>query len=199
MPAQAADTVLRCKLCAHEKRTEIDALLELRSKRQKNTKEVLAELEELGVENPTLDNIKGHLGQRGNKAHTVFITEEQQESTQEVREAALEGLKQRIASGEPVNADHVLDTLVHIGMTDLEARLRDGASSGITIDHILKAIGEKTKRKTNEAQDELLKGLGAAAGAMAKKLMPADEQPAIEGEAEEAEFEALPSAEDSDA
>jgi len=195
--ARVADTNLRCKLCAHPKRAEIDALLELRSKREMNLGQVLEKLTELGVKNPNVDNIKGHLGQKGNKPHTTFVADEEKAKDDAVdealKEAALE-IFERVMGADwrerTPTPDQVLEIQRALYLHKLELELREGKLPDITHDQVLKNIGEGTKRKHNEAQAELLKGLGSAAGAFASRLL---EPAVIDGEAiEEAEVRELP-------
>lgn len=195
MAVLAKHTELRCKLCASEHRAQIDALLERRSKRERdeegnaiNLDYVLVELARLGVENPNADNVKNHW-----KKHCEYVSEAEVAEQQE----AVEGMVEKMNSGELefADADAALDWIITQGVTEAEAKLRLGGKVGITIDQVLKAIDSKTRRKQNEAQGELLRGLGGALGAWAGKTLDAGAQPraidagVVEGEvvAEEVE------------
>lgn len=202
MAARVADTNLRCKLCAHPKRAEIDALLERRSRREMNLEQVLERLVEFGVKNPNIDNIKGHLGQKGNKAHTVFVDDAEKAKDDAVDEALREqalAIFERVMGADwrerTPTPDQVLEIQRALYLHKLELELREGKLPDVTHDQVLKNIGEGTKRKHNEAQEELLKGLGSAAGAFATRMLgPAPE--VIEHEPiEEAEVKELPSGE----
>jgi hypothetical protein len=61
-----------------------------------------------------------------------------------------------VKAGERVNADDALDFVIALGVTELEARLQREGRSGVTVDQLVKAIGEKTRRKSSDAQRELL-------------------------------------------
>lgn len=175
----------RCKLCSHSEREFIDKLLLRRSEREKdekghaiNLEYVLDVFREIGVVNPTEDNIKGHL-----KNHTRFelerVVEEQEKARGEV--AKRKG---------PVSIDDFLDRIIQLGESDLEVRLEQTGKSGVTVDHALKAAQIKSQRRQDEATKQLLGGLGAAIGAavVGKALENAKPQPELaDVEIEEAE------------
>lgn len=203
MAARAKTTQAKCKLCSHPRRREIDAILEERSKRRINTEETLAKLSALGVENPNLDNIKSHLGQKGNEAHTIFISEEEGEAEETVknalRDAAL-AIFQRILGDNwresTPTPEQVLEVQRSLYLHELELRIAAGLPVDITHDQALKSIGEGTKRKQNEAVDELMGGLGAALGAWATgQIEGAGAVPEVidQEPIEEAEVKELPS------
>jgi hypothetical protein len=177
MAVIAKHTELRCKLCASDQRERIDALLERRSKRERdeegnaiNLDYVLVELARLGIENPNADNVKNHW-----KKHCEVISEQEKTEMAE----SVEGLVEKLNDGtiEFADADAALDWIITQGVTEAQTKLQLGGKVGITIDQILKAIDSKTRRKSNEAQDELLRGLGGALGAWAGKALEGGAQP----------------------
>lgn len=166
--AVPSKTELRCKLCAHSHRTQIDDLLLKRSTRQLdehtgqaiNEVYVLAALAGFGVQNPTPDNIKNHW-----RKHVTVIGADVVEKQEEAREVAL-------LDDSPVNVDSVLDRIVKLGQSDLEVLLQATGKSGITVDQTLKALTLKSQRKQDEAARKLIGGIaGAIGGALAKKML----------------------------
>jgi hypothetical protein len=179
----------RCKICASPHADAIDALLLKRSKREKdaegktvNLDYVLAAMTEYGIENPTLDNVKGHW-----KNHRQVVSEEEvAEQTERLNEAI-----QQLESGEFEfeDVDEGLRFFFSVGMKDLKRKVAAGELSGITHDHLLKAAGEITKRRQNDAQQELLRALGGGIQQVfTKALGGGEQQPQIEqGEVIDAE------------
>ena len=191
-------TELKCKLCKHPRRADIDALLEKRSRGEKdaegnrvNADYVIARLREFGVQNPSIDNIRAHLGQRGNNAHTGFVTEAEEEAAK----AEADELLQKLAAGEIEHVDP--DEIIRFQLTRYYLRevqkAANGDPSDLTHDQARALIGEATKRKQNDAQNALLGALAggigkAVAGMLVKSSGPAELEPAtIEGEAVEVE------------
>lgn len=179
MRVVAKKTELKCKLCSHADRGWIDDLLLKRSQRGKdadgvsvNLPYVLEKLAELGVANPTEDNVKGHW-----KNHCEVISEEVA-AEQETRRKEIV----KRADGEPVDVDAVLDKIITLGESDLDTRVELTGSSGVTVDQMLKAAQVKSQRRTDEATRQLL-GVSAAAiaGAFSGPALP---PPAPELEAE---------------
>ena len=176
----------RCKICSSPHRAEIEDLLCIRSdratawvegKEQKVTAELLEEMapRKWGI---TLNrvNMKRHLANHFRKGSPADMAGIKFEGGGEVA--------RQMNAGELVHvaADEALDEVIDIGM----ALIREKPEK-VTVDHLLKAIGEKTKRKSDESRDKLLEGLGAAiaasAGAtkaVAEKLPDPSPPPAIE-------------------
>lgn len=169
--AVAAKTELKCKLCRHANRREIDDLLLKRSRREKdeggrliNLEYVLAALRGLGVQNPTEDNIKNHW-----RKHVQVVSAEVVEKQEENRRSA-------VADDSPVDVDAVLDRIVKAGMSDLETLMAETEKSGVTVDQVLKATQIKTQRKQDEAAKKLIGGLaGAIGGAIAGRMLAPQE------------------------
>jgi hypothetical protein len=176
----------RCKICASPDRIEIDRLLELRSVGEKidgvrvTGDYVLARMGELGLRNPTLDNLKAHW-----KNHCEVVSDELVGQLEGAVTAALEALDQ----GATVDPDAALDRIVAAGMAEIEQKIRNGQKVGISVDHILKAIDSKTRRGHTEAQSELLRSLGGGIESVFKKALGGGEQKQLPEVVEDAEFE----------
>lgn len=175
----------RCKICASPDRSEIDSLLELRSKGGKlddvrvNGDYVLKRMGELGIRNPTVDNIKLHW-----KNHCEMVDDALGEQLDGAAERALAALE----AGETVNPDAVLQRVLALGAAELEEKARNGQKTGIGIDHILKAVDSMTRRSTSQSQNELLRELGGGISLVFKKAIgQAPEQ--LPEAVEDAEFE----------
>jgi len=150
-------TELRCKICKSDFRTEIDTLLEQRSNRESdadgnrvNLQYVQEKMTYFGVENPTLDNINAHW-----KKHCEVGSAEAVVSAQSAQLDALETL---LAGGEHANLDEALRTIVTLGVAGFREKVAKGMNP-ITVDHVLKAAAELTRRSHNEAQHDLLTSL----------------------------------------
>jgi hypothetical protein len=188
VPVLAKKTELRCKLCRHERRAEIDALLELRSLRRKDEAGVLvtlavvlAQLAEWGVENPTEDNVKGHW-----KNHCEQVSEQQVADDTAQREDIIA----KLLAGEldHVNVDEYLRLIVSVNHYELVERVKKGEKTGVTIDHSLKAIDGLTKRRHSDATADLFRAIGGAVaqavggGKVQGELTAADEDVIEDGE-----------------
>jgi hypothetical protein len=184
MPVLAVKTQATCKICKSPARADIDKLLEARSNREKdaagnliNGEYVLRAMKDFGIVNPTNDNMKIHWSK-----HCQVVSEA-------VIEQATAAVADKIAAlqeGAPhVDVDDNLRWLVSVGRAEIEARILEGRPSGVTVDHILKATAEMTRRHHNEATRDLLSlmGQGIAAaldrGPEKKELESGD---VIEGE-----------------
>lgn len=158
-------------------RADIDALLEARSKREKdgdgrtvNISYVQEKLTEWGVNNPTVENVKIHW-----QKHCEVVTEAVIEASQAAAAKKIEELRE---GGTHVDIDGNLRWMVTVGRAEMEERIAAGGSSGITPDHVLKATAELTKRQHNEAQHDLLQAIG---GGIAAALEAKREPKQIEG------------------
>jgi hypothetical protein len=150
-------TELRCKICKSDFRTEIDALIESRSNRERdkdgntiNLQYVLEKMGEYGISNPTLDNVNAHW-----KNHCQVGTAEAVTAAQS---AQLDELEKLLAGGEHANLDEALRTIVSLGVAGFREKVAKGMNP-ITVDHVLKAAAELTRRSHNEAQEDLLHSL----------------------------------------
>jgi len=188
----------RCKLCraakqfGHPADSEVNLLLERRSNREKdgdgaqiNADYVFARYVEMGIQNPNLENVKAHL-KHIEFVHESLVAREQQdqaEAERQVREELSE------TSGADV-ADQIIDFELKVYLAKRRIQAERGDIDAATVDQVRALISEKTKRKHNDAQDELLKGLAAGVGgfisktlvkAVAPALEPAPEPDVIEG------------------
>lgn len=195
MAVRATKTEPKCKLCRHEKRDEIDAILELRSKltRDPVTKEliwtapkVLAQLAEWGVENPTEENIKTHW-----KRHCEVVSEE---SAAADDAAALEAFK-KLLTGEAghADADEMLRLVVSIWGAKVAEQIARGEVPNITTEQMLKAQAELTRRSTSETQHQLLtmfaQGMTQAAQLKGGEQVQLEAGDDVIEQAEDADFE----------
>lgn len=166
MAVLAIKTEPKCKLCQHPERAAIDALIEQRANREKdadgnqiNLEYVLARLIEWGVVNPNEDNIKIHW-----RRHCQRQTDQ---AVVAAIDAQLGAAQKLLEGGEHADVDDTLRTILTLGRADLEARVARGERV-ITVDHMLKAVAELTRRDHNQAQQDLLgaltMGIGAALG-----------------------------------
>jgi hypothetical protein len=177
----------KCKLCRHERASDIDALIERRSNLETdesgqriNLAYVLRVLGEWGIENPTEENIKGHWRKHRKKV-TDEVAAAEQSATDEAVAAIWEGV-----SDEPADVEAALDRMMNLGMAQIEARVARGENPGIPPDLVVRIAAEKTKRRQNEATRDLL---SVMAGGIAMALDPSKmkELDVIEGEFTEIE------------
>lgn len=189
----------RCKWCSSPKLAEANEIFALVSKRQLGRDEALEQLAALGFENPAAgDGWKKHWGSKG---HYYFVEGGEGEKEEEVRnlltEAALELFAEALGGpdwrerGVKPTADQILEIQRTLYVHELELRLAAGLPTGLTHDQVLKSIGEGTKRKANEAQAELLRQLGTAAGAWGQAMLNVSGGEIIEGEVVDAEVREL--------
>jgi hypothetical protein len=158
----ASKTEPKCKLCQHPQRTEIDALLEQRSSRatdengvQVNGDYVLARLGEMGVSNPTRENLSVHW-----RKHCERVTGSKGDQLEEEQAKALDELIAILDSDEyPETMDGHLQKLWDLGLAEVKRRIMRGDSSGITLDQMRWIAGERTRRQHNESQSDLLAAL----------------------------------------
>lgn len=180
-------TGARCKLCQHPRRNDIDKLLEQRSRRQKdadgqqiNREYVLARLAEWGVENPTTENVSNHV-----KKHLSFVDDTVQAQAMEaVQQKMAEALERRGTDFDSVEGK--LRWIVDVGIGEIEERLMRGEKSGVTLDHVMKAAAELSRRSHSESQRELL---GALVGGIGHALGGGKPQAALPEPAIDAEYE----------
>lgn len=159
--AVATETAPRCKLCQNAHRTEIDELIALRSQRLKKTPEILVQLAEWGVENPTADNLKMHL-----KNHVELVTpEEYSQRADDVDEVFTQilgdGWQNRVPTPDEAN-----ELVRALAVRDLYRKAKEGKGVGLTADHLLKSVAEATKRKSDERVGGLL---GTLVGALTER------------------------------
>lgn len=189
---QPIKTVTRCKLCAHPRRTEIDELLLKRSEgavdeqgRRYNAERVKELLSEMGVQNPTDENIKVHWGKHCEKVSTELVAAQERK-----RIEVLEKIKDGETS-DLLTPDQALDFVIAQGAEELQLRIENEGKAGITVDQMMKAIEVKTRRKADDGVNKLLNEVGRGiAGVFVKKLAAGQPEPpplpaadVVEGEA----------------
>lgn len=184
-------TELRCKVCRSPERAAIDTLLGLRSESKVlpdgtrvNLEYVLKRCAELGIENPTKENVATHF-----RRHCEYIKDsdaaEQEERVQETAAKLLSGELQF------ADLDESLRWLFTVYIEEQREKVKRGENLRLTHDQAMKIAGEMTKRKQNDAQESLMEalgqGIGLAFGALAEAV-----HPAIDGGVVEAEYKELP-------
>jgi hypothetical protein len=180
--------VPRCKLCVASKafgrpdESELNRLLEKRRMRQKdengnviNFDYVARRFEELGFGRLTMENAKLH-----NK-HIEFVHESKVEQERRDWAEAEKNVRSELAetSGADV-ADKIIDLELKVYLAKRQIQAERGEIDAVTADQVRALIGEKTKRKHNDAQDELLKGLAGAVGGFIGKAIGTAAVPVLE-------------------
>lgn len=197
MSVIAIKTEPKCKLCRHEKRAEIDAILELRSNltRGPETEDgkkgellwplsrVLEQLAEWEVPNPTEENVKGHW-----RKHCQVTTSKAVAEAQEVSDEEIERI---LAGGAHADVDDSLRLVVSLWQAQVRQRAARGEAINISTQDMMKAAAELTRRQHNETQAELMstftQGLGLALGAQPKQIEGAEVVEATEYRVEDVE------------
>jgi hypothetical protein len=175
----AIQSAPRCKLCQHAKRSEIDALLERRSNGESdetgrfNLQRILDILgsPEFDVTNPTKENVTVHWRKHCEKVEQGQV-DEMQEKKQELSTRALAMCEAEFGvdwQDRVLSNDEYLIFVRICAQYDLSQKILAGEKTGATIDHGIKSVGESTKRKSNEALDEIRKGMGQALQAVAQR------------------------------
>lgn len=175
----------RCKLCKNPNRPEIDEWLLRRSFRHQmpdgqtvNFEFVVARLIELGVENPTRENLTSHW-----KNHCEVVTRTEQEAIDEAVKSLFEHYTpEQLAS---MSSAQLIELIQKQGILEIQAKVLTTGKSGITIDHVIRIEELKNRAKATEDQRKFLDALGGGiAGALAagfkKELPPA--HPDLEAE-----------------
>ena len=171
-------TEFRCKLCKSPHRGEIDELLLQRSNRVQlpdgtrvTGDYVKAKLVELGVENPTHENLTSHWK---NHCQVVDAAEEAEITAQ------VESLLATITLDElkSMSTADRLDLLEQQGYLELQARLRKTGKTGLTTDQLLRIAELKQRQKSNEDQRRFLGALGVGIGLAMEKAFQAPQLPA---------------------
>ena len=150
----------KCKLCRHPKRSDIDALLLRRSNRERdeagrsiNLDYVLEALTALEVLNPNVDNVKLHW-----QKHCEVVSTE----TAVAQDLALNKLIDEVTPEQwaAMSADQKLNWIANAGLTQEMVRIVTEGKSTISIDHVLRAMGEQRQRKQEESATKLMQELG---------------------------------------
>jgi len=157
----------KCKFCQHEARPDIDDILLERHEGKLTIAESLAKIALLDVPNPNYDNMRLHF-----KKHCEVLSETQL-AERDANEGKVSDLAQEILNmcnkefGEgwesrPLTNDEFLLFTRICSQHDMLLRIRRGEKTGATIDHGLKSVGEGTRRKHNESEEEMKNSIGAA-------------------------------------
>lgn len=194
MPVVQTKTEPRCKLCRHPARTTIEHWLERRSLREEDERGeritlayVLDRFRELGVENPTEDNIKAHWGK-----HCELVADDEAARLGEVEAEIAEQARRLAAEYEGRDdPDSHLELQQRIGHLRLLAELKRGELPKVTVDQSRAAVDSKTKRRHNEKVDQLLelqgvaltRAIGLAGPPIAGELVEGDDDDVEEVEA----------------
>lgn len=168
MPSIAIRTEEKCKFCNQECRPEIDAILERRHLKQLTIPEALAEIAALGVPSPNYDNMRLHW-----QKHCEYLTAAAMEKRMIIEEHKEGDLATEILimcdrefgegwQSRPLSNDEFLLFTRICSQHDMLLRIRRGEKTGATIDHGLKSVGEGTRRKHNESEEEMRTNIGAA-------------------------------------
>lgn len=166
----AVKTETRCKICKSPHRGEIEDLLALRSDgksltqpdgtEQRVTEDYIFSIaqERWGFK-LNRPNISGHFSKHFQKGDPSALAASGQAQQAE--------LARRIKNGEVDHKtpDEVLDLIIDLGAERIALN-----PDSITNDHLLKAIAEKTKRKTDESRDKMLEVVGASIAVADKAL-----------------------------
>jgi hypothetical protein len=178
-----AKTEMRCKLCRHESREQIDQLLLARFLRQVDPVTgqqvtydfVVDALRGLGVDNPTTENCKVHFAK-----HVEVVDSEAAEAMDEATEELFAELIAEAPAA--LTATNVAEWQVKLWMARELARLRSGEGPSITTDQSQVAQRLLIQARSDESTRQLLGGLtGAIGGAMRtlvakeSKALPAPE------------------------
>jgi hypothetical protein len=179
-------TEQRCKLCKHPKRSELDLLLLQRSQRATidgqaiNGDFVKAKFIELGVENPTHENLTSHW-----KNHCEVVSAEEEQAIDDAVESLLANVSIE-ELGRMTTAER-LDLLEQQGYLELQARIKRTGKSGLTIDQLVRIAELKQRQKSNEEANRLMNALGAGVVAALQRpteprALPAPAHPVLEAE-----------------
>lgn len=181
MPILATKTELKCKLCSHAERPAIDEQIERRSKREINLEQLLEKLRGFGVVNPTKENVTLHL-----RKHCRIVTAEEAQAEAATKEAlgsrALEMCEKEFGPGwqeRVLTADEFLILTRIASQHDIYVRMSQGEKTGATIDHGLKAVGETTRRRFNEAETDMKRGVVKALQAFGQAALSNTQRPAL--------------------
>lgn len=185
MPVEIVAKGPLCKFCRSDKADRINNLLERWHHREDSDEGgvitrsyVLKRLAEWGIDNPNYDNIKSH------RKHIRIVSEAQAASVAQSEEEdnadwveAQKRILEKIAERGGDVADRVVETQLLIFEEFTRIQLEKGIAKPATLDQIRGMIGEKTKRKASDAQDELLKALGGGIGMVFEKALGGGDQP----------------------
>lgn len=189
---RALKTEPKCKICSSPHRGEIEDLLAIRSdgasiQLEDGTERRVTEEYIFGIAQErwgfrlNRNNIGTHFSKHFQKGNPAVLKQAHSDAAEELIE--------RIKRGEipKKTPEELLDLIIGLAF---EKAAFDPRS--VTLDHGLKAVAEKTKRKQNDAQDELLAALGRSIEKSVDRIplpepRPVDGTPPPEIEAEAVE------------
>lgn len=188
MPYLQTKTEPKCKLCTHPEREAAEAIIAQQQERKITQADCLAALAELGVENPTRDNIILH-----RKKHCQLVTAQEMEAHKKLmgehESKALDMCDKQFGEGwqdRILTNDEYLTLLRIASQHDLVLKMQRGEKTGVTVDHGLKSVGEGTKRKQTEAESEMKLAMAHAlesyASEHSRPALPPGVPEIIEGE-----------------
>lgn len=155
----------KCKICKSPHRDEIDGLLLERSFRVTrddgtvvNGDFVRRRLVELGVQNPTHENLTSHW-----KNHCQVVSKDSEEEIADLVEGVLASVS--IEELQEMTTSERLDLLELQGYAELQARIKTTGKSGLSTDQLLRIAEIKQRQKQNEDQRKFFTALGAGVAA----------------------------------
>lgn len=169
----------RCKLCKNPNRPEIDDWLLRRSFRHQmpdgtpvNFEFVVARFIELGVENPTRENVTSHW-----KNHCEVVSRTEQDAIDEAVKSLFEQLSEEDIL--KLSSAQLLDLLQKQIVLEVQAKVKTTGRSGASIDHLIRIEELKTRQKQAEGQKKFLELLGGGIqGALQSAFQPKELPPA---------------------
>jgi len=202
VPVIVVKTSPKCKLCQHPERQAIDAELELRSNLMgkadengvvHNIEYVLGRFREIGVENPTADNIKNHWGNERKHSYPATVEEAAQQAIEEgeLSEQQLEVVKRILPDWPDVTPtpEQILELQRALFPYTVIQNIKNGKPLGITWDQVDRGINTATRRNSEEQAASLIGSLAGAieesartAGKAVDAVLGKDELPIIEAE-----------------
>jgi hypothetical protein len=175
MPVIVVKTSRRCKLCQAEQREAIDAELEIRSNLNgkpdengvvHNMEYVQKRLVELGVDNPTPDNIKNHWGNESKHSYPATIDEANAIAleVENLSEQQLEIVKRLLPDWPEVtpSPEQILELQRALFPFTLIQNIKAGKPLGITWDQVDRGINTATRRNSEEQAASLIGSLAGA-------------------------------------
>ena len=157
MPVIAIRSEYRCKICRSPNRYEIDELLGERNKLSGAARkpswhwsQFKDRLVELGIQNPTPQNVTTHW-----QGHCRELDEA---TDQEIAMASGDAARELAAQMQTLapDADNLLDTALKIGHMRWQHELAKGEVPKFTPEQIRAFIDAKTRRKSNEQTGRLI-------------------------------------------
>lgn len=171
MPVNPVKSETRCKVCASEHRAEIDALLEKRAAHDKGEdgkvvtqSVVLARMAELGIDNPTKENITVHWAKHCEVVADTADVDSHRKQMEAIFAGALgENWRERV-----VRPDEALPLIANYLWQQIADQMMTGNRAGGLVETYQKVCAEMNRRKSDGAAKDLAELFGAAAEAGAE-------------------------------